>query len=328
MNRSVLADLAVFSILVVAMQGLGAAETVSCTDKSISAGAVRTRDDIKAFVICAKELIEEVGEDSAYDAFHNDPRWTSGPIYLFITELIPDGTKARSLVHTGRPARETTDPALLGDRSDDFGSDIIVEAYRIITTRGGGWWYYGFANYETGLVSPKASYILPIEWRGIPAFVGSGIYQRDLPGTCRSDEVNASVLAADPSEDRLQEFVRCAALEMESMGYFASIGLSSDPRWRQDSIYVFGVDGNGNTLFSGDPYRWGGWALGGQDSELASFMNERDDVRLADTFGESFFYYETRNSATGMQQQKVVFVKRVVTYGLPILIGSGYFVDE
>ncbi len=93
------------------------------------------------------------------------------------------------------------------------------------------------------------------------------------------------------------------------MGYFASISLSADPRWRQDSVYVFGVDGNGNTLFSGDPYRWGGWTLGGTDSELTS-LEDRDDLSVADAFGETFLYYMARNPATGMQQRKVVFVKR------------------
>ncbi len=327
MNRKWLSELLMFSVLVVAMQGFGAAETPSCTDKSISAGAIRTREDVKAFVICAREHLEQVGEDSAYDAFHNDPRWRSGPIYVFITELLPDGTQARSLVHPGRPARETTDPAMLGDRSDAFGSDTIAEAYRIITTFGGGWWHYGFANYETGLVSPKASYIVPVDWNGIPAFLGAGIYSRDLPGTCRSDEVNASVLAAHRSEDRLKEFVHCAAMELESMGYFASIGLSLDPRWRRDSIYVFGLDANGNTLFSGDPYRRGGWTSGGQDSELIS-LTGRDNLSVAHAFGETFLYSMSQNPATGMQQRKVVFVKRVVTYGLPILIGSGYYLDE
>ena len=90
---------------------------------------------------------------------------------------------------------------------------------------------------------------------------------------------------------------------------------------------MFGVDGNGNTLFSGDPYRWGGWTLGGHDSELTS-LTGRDYLGLAQAFGETFFYFESRNPATGMRQRKVVFVKRVVAYGLPILIGSGYYVDE
>ena len=53
---------------------------------------------------------------------------------------------------------------------------------------------------------------------------------------------------------RLKEFVRCAALELESEGYFATRALSTDPRWRSRSIYVFGLDTYGNTLFRGDPY--------------------------------------------------------------------------
>lgn len=39
-------------------------------------------------------------------------------------------------------------------------------------------------------------------------------------------------------------------------------------------------------------------------------------------------YFRTRNPATGSQQRRGVFVKRVVSYGLPILIGSGYYLDE
>ena len=36
----------------------------------------------------------------------------------------------------------------------------------------------------------------------------------------------------------------------------------------------------------------------------------------------------TRNPATGMLQRKVTFVKRVVAYGLLILVGSGYYLEE
>ena len=51
--------------------------------------------------------------------------------------------------------------------------------------------------------------------------------------------------------------LRCAAMKLESQGYFAVRSLSSDPRWRNGSIYLFGLDTHGNPLFSGDPYsRW------------------------------------------------------------------------
>ena len=42
-------------------------------------------------------------------------------------------------------------------------------------------------------------------------------------------------------------------------------------------------------------------------------------------FGESFLYYSAVNPSTRRLERKVTFVKRVVVYGLPLLIGSGYY---
>ena len=173
---------------------------------------------------------------------------------------------------------------------------------------------------------PKASYVKSIDWDGNPAAIGAGIYRRDIPGTCESEEVNAGVLEAAPSSERLQEFVRCAAMELESQGYFAIRALSSDPRWSSRSIYVFGLDTYGYTLFSGDPYsQWYGVIAPELNDHLDGPFGGRDVVSVADAFGETFLYYSTRNPASGMLQRKVTFVKRVVVYGLPILVGSGYY---
>ena len=53
----------------------------------------------------------------------------------------------------------------------------------------------------------------------------------------------------------------------------------------------------------------------------------RDVIAVGDAFGETFFYYTARNPATGRLQRKVTFVERVVVYGLPILLASGYYLD-
>ena len=192
-----------------------------------------------------------------------------------------------------------------------------------------GWIYYAFRNPETGRDEPKASYVKSIDWDGNAAAIGAGIYRRDLPGTCESEEVNARGLEENPSNERLQEFVRCAAMELEAQGYFATRALSGDPRWRSRSIYVFGLDTHGYTLFSGDPYgQWYGLLAPELNDHLGGPFGGRDVVSVGDAFGESFLYYSTRNPATGMLQRKVTFVKRVVAYGLPILVGSGYYLDE
>ena len=135
-------------------------------------------------------------------------------------------------------------------------------------------------------------------------------------------------LEADPSNQRLREFVRCAAMEMESQGYFAVRALSSDPRWRNGSIYVFGLDTYGNPLFSGDPYSQGYGIIAPElNDHLDGPFGGRDVVSVGDAFGETFLYYSMRNPATGRLQRKVTFVKKVVVYGLPILVGAGVYTD-
>ena len=76
------------------MQAFGQADPVSCNEKTVVASAVRTAM-VQAFVQCAYEFVR-VGFAEAYRAFHEDARWRSGPIYVFVSEVTP--TMARSLV--------------------------------------------------------------------------------------------------------------------------------------------------------------------------------------------------------------------------------------
>ena len=304
----------------------GTAEPVSCADHSIVASAVRTTEDVQAFVQCAYEFVQKVGFEEARRAFHEDERWRSGPIYVVVTEVAHMPEMARAFVFPPDPSQEGLP---WGPLVDVFGSDYSVELHRIVNSFSDGWFYYSTINPATGRKEPKASYFKSIDWAGTPAAIVAGIYRRDLPGTCESEEVHAMGLEADPSPERLQEFVRCAALELESKGFFATRALSSDPRWRNGSIYLFGLDTYGNTLFSGDPYSQWFWALAPELNDyLDGPFGGRDVVSVGDAFGESFLYYSTRNPATGMLQRKVTFVKRTVAYGVPILIGAGYYLDD
>ena len=300
------------------------AEPLSCVDKSITASAVRTSEDVQTFVQCAYEFVQEVGFEEAYRAFHEDERWKSGQIYVFVAEATP--RTEQLVVFPPDPLREGLP---LGPLVDVFGNEFFSEGQRIVNSFGEGWLYYSFPNPATGRDEPKASYIKSIDWEGNPAAIGAGIYRRDIPGTCESTEVNAALLEADRRNEKLQEFVRCAAMELESQGYFAVRALSSDPRWRNGSIYLFGLDTYGYTLFSGDPYsRWYGLIAPELNDYLDGPFGGRDVVSVGDAFGETFLYYSTRNPSTGMLQRKVTFVKRVVAYGQPILVGSGYYLDE
>ena len=60
-------------IVCAAPQAFGAAEPLSCADRSVTARAVRTTEDVKSFVQCAYEFAQEVGFAEARRAFHEEP---------------------------------------------------------------------------------------------------------------------------------------------------------------------------------------------------------------------------------------------------------------
>ena len=258
-------------LLCAVAQAFGSTENPSCSDYSITAGAVRTTEDVQAFVQCAYEFVQEAGFEEARRAFHEDERWRRGQVYVFVSEVTPMTDQTRNLVFPPDPAREGT--VLEELRVDAFGNDFHQEWHRILSTVGEGWIYYAFTNPATGGDEPKATYAKSLDWDGTPAAIGSGIYRRDIPGTCNSEEVNAMGLETDPSEERLQEFVRCAAMELESKGYFATIALATDPRWKHGSIYLFAVGTHGSALFSGDPHS-------GQPGTGVSELNDMMDGPL------------------------------------------------
>ena len=301
-----------------------AAASASCAEKSVSADAIRSTADVEAFVQCAYEYVQEMGFDEAYRAFHEDARWKSGQFYVFVDELAADGEQSRGFVFPPDPSREGQ---YWGDLTDGFDTDLITEFERALSIAGRGWLYYEFRNPEDNLTEPKASYGIRLDWKGSPAVIGAGIYRRDFPGTCHAAQVNASLVEAEQSMTRLEEFVRCAALEIESKGYFAALRMESDPRWRAGSIYLFGLDARGNQLFSGRPDAGSGQRAAEWSRAPLAMFEGRDMGDVAGTFGESTIYYHSSHPQTGRWQPKTAFVKRAAGQGSPLLIGAGIYMD-
>ena len=181
---------------------MDAGERVICAENYVTARAVRTREEIPPFVQCAYEFVLQAGFEEARRAFHEDERWRSGPIYVFVDENTPNTNLSRAFVYPPDPSREGVPWGL---SIDAFGNDLFLDAHRIVRDFGEGWIYNSFHNPTSGRDEPKVSYIKGIEWGGVPAFIGAGIYGRDIPGTCHGDEVNAMGLEADPSDKRLRE---------------------------------------------------------------------------------------------------------------------------
>ena len=304
---------------------LSASGEVSCSDHRISAKAVTTNGDIRAFVRCAAEYVQEHGTEEARRAFNEDGRWKYGPVYVFVDGIAESGEDSMTFVFPPDPSAEGSP---WGTSIDSFGTDYFFELHRILSVVDSGWIYYAFANPATGRDEPKSSYVMEIDWDGNRAAIGAGLYANDRPGTCNADEVNAAKLSAQPTERNLQELVRCAALVVESEGYFAKSKIERNPRWGDGSTNVFVMDMMGNQVISSGPLRVNGNALhewGGSGNRPEAFGG-RDVVSIADAFGESYIYYRNLNPVTGRTQSKVGMLKRVVAQGVPVLVGSAYYV--
>ncbi len=316
-----------FPVLLLIGTGQAAAlDTVSCADHTMAASAIRTTSDIEAFVRCAYEFVQEAGTAEARRAFNEDERWRQGPFYVFVDGIAESGEGSVAYVYPPDTSREGL---TWGPLVDDFGNDLVGEFKRVLDLSRSGWVYYSFSNPATGKAEPKASYAMEIDWDGNRASIGAGIYLRDVPGTCNSDDVNAAVLDADPSDERLREFVRCAALKVESEGYFAMAELVGSPRWKHGSTYAFVMDMMGNQVLSGREIRLNGNQLHewGRQSMPTDQFGGRDVIGVGDTFGESSIYYRTLNPMTGAYQGKVGLLKRVVAQGVPLVVGAGYYVS-
>ena len=314
------------ALLLIGAGQAAAHDTISCADHAITASAIRTKSDIKAFVRCAYEFVQEVGTSEARRAFNEDDRWLHGQFYVFVNEIADSGEESIAYVYPPDPSREGL---TWGPLVDNFGNDLVSEFHRVLTLSGSGWIYYSFSNPATGTAEPKASYAMEIDWDGNRALIGAGIYLRDVPGTCDGDDVNAAALDANPSDEALREFVRCAASKVESEGYFAMTELEGGPRWKHGSTYAFVMDMMGNQVLSGSGIRLNGNPLHewGRRRMPTDQFGGRDIISVGDQFGESFIYYRAINPTTGARQGKVGMLKRVVAQGVPLLVGAGYYVS-
>ena len=299
----------------------------SCADKSVAAGTIRTHEDIEAFVLCAREYALSNGAAEAARAFREDERWKSGPYYVYVTRVPMQGKLTLTIVHPNREREGRS----WGPLIDVLGNDFFLEEGRLARDFGGGWVYYSFLNPALGQVEYKASYNVVIDdWDGAPAVIGAGLYPHDLLGNCPPDQVSAATVAAEGTPERLMEFVRCAAHQLEGNGYMATAALTVDPRWSSGSVYTFGMDLSGIQTFSGNPVRVNGRELRewGDPMSPSGQLRGRNVIGPAAAFGESFLYYEALNPATGRSQRKVAFVKLVTAQGTPVLVGSGYYLPD
>ena len=293
-----------------------ASDATPCDENYVNASAVQAPEDVKAFVQCAAEFAASAGPEEARRAFNEDERWRAGPTYVFVDGVAGSGETSLAHVFPPDPSREGS---AWGSAVDAFGTDYYAELKRILDLVDEGWIQYAFPNPSTGLVEPKSSYVIEMDWNGDRAAIGAGHYAPDFPGACSPAEVNAMDLDREPSDAKLKVFVNCAAQMAADSGLFAGPVLQRDPRWNHGSIYVFGLDvEHGTTLFASNP---AAYEVSGRTEVL---FQGRDMIAATALFGEAFWYYNFTDPASGTVRPKISFVKLVRASGRQILVGAGY----
>ena len=308
---------AIVLLMLMAVPSLAAGRDYDCEAVSIGRlGALQTRAALVNFVRCAEQHVADVGWMQAEADFHNDARWKDGAMYLFAIDT--DGYLIFNASGQSAPGDENDSP----DRVDEDGKMHRRRMVYTAGTFGSGFVTYRFGNPVTGESSPKVSYVVAVrEPHGErSAILGAGFYPEAAPGTCSPARVRASLVYTQAD---VEQFVRCAELELKQRGLVALHDLGSDARWTSGPIYIFLLDRA--SLYAIVHPTLEGQNLGDLvDSTGFKFVEEMADI--TEHYGEGYTYYEFTNPATGATEPKISYVRNVKIDGFDYILGTGLYV--
>ena len=297
-----------------------AAGNYDCNAISIGRlAALQTRAALVNFVRCAEQHVADVGWTQAEADFHNDPKWKDGAIYLFAIDT--DGYLIFSAGGLSAPGDANDGP----DRVDVDGKLFRQRFMYTAGTFGSGFVTYRFADPATGEILPKVSYVKSVRepYGERSAILGAGFHPNVAPGACSSSRVRASLVYTYAD---IEQFVRCAELELKQRGLVALHEFRTKPRWNSGPTYLGLVDRE--TLVSvvhGANPALEGQALGTLvDSTGFAFMEE--SAAIAEVFGDGYVYYEFANPSTGVTEPKVSYVRNVNIDGFDYVLGAGLYI--
>ena len=350
------------------------ASSYTCPNgKTLMASEVRTPEDVRAFVRCARDFIATKKDYSLNDfrtAF-DQPQWldpNGQGSYVFVNQDKNDGRQAIAQIH---PYSESAEGQPIGRIFTSFG-DYIRNAHWIINrwklTSAEGYVYYEWDNPATGSKkAPKLSYELRHQARsvdtddGFPGqppsdnyLVGGGVYVPELDGPCKASDLNTN-----PSPEKLQDFVRCAALKYQN--YKGSTNASdiinskffvaqhdNSTELRAGEVYVFVVDADtARTDWSAEYPRASAkgtqvdatpeWkdrmaeddSTDAESEAVATGIANRNNLAVLKDFGEGFLYYNHQNPATQQIERKITYAQLIRDpNGKQVVIASGYYLSQ
>ncbi len=308
---------AIALLMLMAVPSLAVGRGYDCEAVAIGRlGALQTRAALANFVRCAEQHVADVGWMQAEADFHNDARWKDGAMYLFAVDT--DGYLIFNASGQSAPGDENDSP----DRVDEDGKMHRRRMVYTAGTFGSGFVTYRFGNPVTGESALKVSYVVAVpEPHGErSAILGAGFYPVAAPGTCSPARVRASLVY---TQTDVEQFVRCAELELKRRGLVALHDLGSDERWQSGPIYIFLLDHLSLDAVV-HPSLEGQYLGGLIDSTGFKFVEEM--AAITEHYGDGYTYYEFINPATGATEPKISYVRNVKIDGFDYILGAGLYV--
>ncbi len=293
------------------------AEGGGCTVTAVGRlSEIQSRTDIRHFVQCAVQHVEEVGWEQAIRDFETDPLRRDGPMYLFGGDT--DGINIFDASGATPPGENRR------DAQDADGRFHVLRMLYTVRVFGGGFTAYRIRNPETEDLDLKVTYAhaVSVPYLGRDAWLASGYYPLDVPGSCHPSKVRASLVYTLADAEKL---VRCAELHIEEHGLRALHDLTNDPRWNSSPTYLFLLDQESLIqIMSGANPQLNGLSLAAQeDSTGYRFVEE--GAKSIGLFGEVVTYYEFLNPVTEVVEPKSTYARLIEFGGFQYILGTSIY---
>lgn len=298
------------------MSVVAAGSGASACDPSLeSLDRLQSREQIRAFVYCAIQTIEEQGWEAAKRAFQSDSRWLSNGMFLFAgtDDLKVDFVAGSETLLPGDDA---------ANLQDDHGYYFVRDMYRIAGNWGEGFVYYDILDRQSGLTLPKTSFVKRLDMDGTPYILGAGFHNPSDPAHCHPELVRAEyVYSAVDTEN----FVDCAARLVLDKGLLALFELMvPGGRWNHGPTYVFIHELGTLTMAAHrNPELVGLDRTDRVDPD--GVLITQEIRRVVQRYGDGYVYYTNVNPSTGELQRKASYVKGFKLGGRWYSIGSGLY---
>ncbi len=283
----------------------------SCHASRVRASLVYSLEDAEIFVKCAELYLQRNGL-RALPEFEQDPRWKSGPIYLYLV----DRESFIQIVSGGNPHLNGTS---LEELEDSTGYRFIPEWAREVELFGEGLAYYEFNSPATGEIEPKTAYARNVKFGGFDYMLGTGIYVHSNKAC--SDMPEARNIDTKPE---LELFVRCATDLLAARGTEAFDLLLHHRTWRENATYTFIVDSECRDLVYPLDYRRNEITCDLIDAEGNHILQDIVDLAHSET-GEGYTSYIWLNPDSGKTEVKTTFVIGMELEGETVAVGAGVY---